>query len=255
MCYNARYLLEKALKRAEFYWQQEDIDFYRDQLKEYDKLYQVSGFAHPKIIIYNNNEPYKPVPAIWGLIPEWIKTEKDAKNIWNKTLNARSESLFQNPSFKQSAIHKRCLIPIDGFYEHHHLNGKAYPFYIFRKDLQPLMLAGIWSEWANRDTGEVLRSCSIITTKANQIMSKIHNNPKLVEPRMPVILPADKEDEWLKPAKLDSDIKQLKQLLLPFPDEELTAHPVKKLSGKDSPGNVPEANKKFDYPELENFWK
>lgn len=249
MCYNARYLLEKALKRAIFYGVSEDIDRFKRALKKFNELYQASGFAHPEVIIYKNDAPYEPELAHWGLIPHWVKTEKDAMSIWNKTINARSETLFEKPAFRDAAKHKRCLIPVAGFFEHHHFKGKAYPFYIRHINEEPLTLAGIWSEWTNKSTGEIVKTCSVITTKANPLMAKIHNNPKLPEPRMPVILNEKTEDAWLS----SSDIKSLQELLTPSPDNQLHAHPVQKLSGKAALGNVPESSDTVEYPELEEL--
>jgi len=135
---------------------------------------------------------------------------------------------------------------VAGFYEYHHYKNKAYPFYISKKDDEPLMLAGLWSEWLNHTTGERVNSCSIVTTRANPLMAKIHNNPKLKEPRMPLILSTTIEDKWLN----YSDRKDLEDLLIPFPDNELKAHTVQKLSGKESLGNVPKASEYYAYKEL-----
>ncbi len=246
MCYNAKYLLEKALKRAIYWNQQRDVDYYREKLREYEEQYQVSGFAHPKVIIYTNEQPYEPLLSSWGLIPHWTKSEKDALVIRNNTINARGETIFEKPSFRDAAKEKRCIIPVAGFYEHHHYKGQKYPFYITRKDDEPLNLAGLWSDWANKETGEIICSFSIVTTQANRLMSKIHNNPKLPEARMPLILADGAEDEWLKPINKND----LQSLLKPFSEQELKAHTVRKLSGKDSPGNTPEASEEYVYEEL-----
>ena len=245
MCFNARFRLQVALKRAKRNNNGEEIRHWENSLKQYDEWFQVSGFAHPKIIIYTYIEPYKPQLSKWGLIPHWAK---NGESIWNKTLNARGETIFEKPAFIKSAEEKRCLIPAEGFYEHHHFRGKKYPFYISGKDNKPLTFAGLWNEWANLKTGEILNTCSIVTTKADSLMTKIHNNPKLSgDSRMPVILPEDLENEWLKPLGKN----ELQELLHPFPDSELVAHTVRKLSGKDSPGNVLGANEEYKYEELE----
>lgn len=244
MCFNARYLLETALKRAVHNRAPNEISHWKEELKEYDELYQVSGFAHPKIVIYTNEEPYQPQLSVWGLIPHWAKS---AKSIWNKTINARGETIFEKPAFKKSANEKRCLIPADGFYDFHYYRGKPYPFYIAHTEKKPLLFAGLWDEWTDTQTGKTINSFSIVTTKANSLMAKIHNNPKLSnDARMPVILPEELENEWLNPLTKD----ELLKLLQPFPDSQLTAHTVKKLSGKNSSGNVPEANKEYLYNEL-----
>ena len=111
-----------------------------------------------------------------------------------------------------------------------------------------MYFAGLWNDWVNQSTGETINTCSIVTTHANPLMSKIHNKPKFSgDHRMPVIFPETLADEWLKMLS----IKELKELATyQFPDSKLDAWTVRKLSGKDSPGNVPEANKKHKYEEL-----
>jgi putative SOS response-associated peptidase YedK len=86
------------------------------------------------------------------------------------------------------------------------------------------MLAGLWSEWHSKEQNRTLNTCSIVTTKANPLMAKIHNNPKLSEARMPLILRDGAEDNWLR---LQTE-QQLKLFLEPYPQEELRAMPEKK---------------------------
>lgn len=244
MCYDVQAKLEAQLKRAK-------RKGYQDLIKEFEKeletYYHVSGFAHPRLIIYTHEEPFTPIIATWGLIPFWVKDNAQKIKLWNNTLNARGESIFEKPSFRNSANSKRCLLLIDGFYEHHHQNGKTYPYFITRKDKEPLTIAGLWDEWLDKETGEIIKSFSIVTTKANELMAKIHNNPKLREPRMPLIVSNDIEDSWLNSTTNKDDIIKLIQ---PYPTIELTAHTVKRLRGKDYPGNVPEISDEFEYEEL-----
>ena len=245
MCFNARFRLQVALKRAKRNCNNDEISHWENELKQYDKLFQVSGFVHPKVIIYTSDEIYKPQLSIWGLIPDWAK---NAESIWNKTLNARSETIFEKPAFVKSAEEKRCLIPAEGFYEYHLFRGRKYPFYICHKEDKPLIFAGLWNEWTNPKTNETVNTFSIVTTKANLLMTKIHNNPKYSgDSRMPVILPENLENDWLNPLSKN----ELQELLQPFPNSELIAHTVKKLSGKDSPGNVYGANEEYKYEHLE----
>ncbi|PLX18768.1 MAG: SOS response-associated peptidase [Marinilabiliales bacterium] len=251
MCYTIEQRLEMAMKRAKYWNDERNIKRIEELLRKFENKYNASGFAHPDIIAYSNEKPHEPVLFTWGLIPSWAKTEKDAKNIWNKTINARGETLFEKPSFRDAATHKRCIIPVNGFYEHHHHKGNKYPFYIKRKDNEPVNLAGIWSEWTNQETGEFFQTCSVVTTKANTMMAKIHNNPKLNEARMPIILTDGKEDAWLQTVGKKMDQEVLQQFLIPFPEQKLKAYTVRKLSGKDSPGNVPEASEEYVYDELE----
>ncbi len=245
MCYTATSLIKKALKRARHNREPEEVEHFEKQLKDVVDQHQVSGFAHPRLITYTNEALFNPQLSIWGLIPSWVKDEKQAKDMWNKTLNARSETIFEKPSFRESAKNKRCIIPLGGFFEHHHYNKKKYPFFIHPTDDEPLNVAGLWNSWVNKQTGEVFHTCSIVTTSANELMAKIHNGAK--ESRMPAILEAGAEDEWLS----ENSKEKLQELLKPFPEEYLEAHTVKPLSGKNSPGNVPEACEHFEYEELE----
>lgn len=213
-------------------------------------IYHASGFSHPDLLIYTDEDPYFPMVATWGLIPHWVKDEDEKKKIWNNTLNARGETIFEKPSFRFAAEHSRCLIYIDGFYEHHHFKNNTYPFYIYQKDNEPLILAGLWSHWTN-DLGGKMKTFSIVTTKGNPMMAKIHNNPKLKGPRMPLILHEDLADKWLQPISDELDKKLLQDLILSYPDEELTFHTVAKLRGKNYMGNVETISQKVVYHELE----
>jgi putative SOS response-associated peptidase YedK len=92
----------------------------------------------------------------------------------------------------------------------------------------------------------------LMATKGNKLMAKIHNNPKLIEPRMPVILPLELEDKWIDSIHDEVDIKQIQELIQEFPQDELKAHTVAKLRGNEYPGNVKGISEKVDYEEL-NF--
>lgn len=214
-------------------------------------MYHVSGFAHPRLLVFTNEKPVEPQEFTWGLIAPWTKTMADAKKFWNNTLNARCETMFELNSFKDSALHKRCLIYLDAFYEYHHYCGKTAPFRIELANRAPLIVGGLWSEWADRETGEILKTVSIVTTKANPLMARIHNNPKASEgPRMPVILPPEKQNQWLMEIKTEADKNNLMKLTAPLPEEWLEAHTVARLTGKEAIGNVAEAEQEVKYSDL-----
>jgi len=251
MCYNVKALLESQLKRARKQGRHQEAD--EIQLELFEKgltnLFQASGFTHPKMLIYPDKDSL-PIAATWGLVPHWVKDNAGKVQIWNNTLNARSESIFEKPSFRDAAKSRRCLIYLDGFYEHHHLSGKTYPFFIRKKDHEPFPVAGLWSEWQDKENQIKLITFSIVTTVGNPMMAKIHNNPKLEGPRMPVILPDELADDWIDPSRSQ---KELTDLLLPFPEELLTAHTVHRIAGKESRGNVPEAEDEYQYEELKSW--
>jgi len=109
-----------------------------------------------------------------------------------------------------------------------------------------MSMAGLWEEWTDKETGEIVSTVSIITTVGNPMMAKIHNNPNLEGARMPVILSKATQDEWLS----DNDETYLKSLLKPFDQELLSYKTVGKLKGKAAVGNVPEVENEVIYPEL-----
>ncbi len=178
MCYDVKAQTERQLKTARYYGYKDAIEELEEKLRKMgassqdSPLFHVSGFSHPEMIIYTDTGA--PMLSTWGLVPHWVKDKVQLKKIWNSTLNARGETIFEKPSFRDAAKHKRCLICVDGFYEHHHTAGETFPFYITTQNGDPLILAGLWSEWTDRDTGEILNTFSIVTTKANSLMAKIH---------------------------------------------------------------------------------
>ncbi|MBK9282795.1 MAG: SOS response-associated peptidase [Sphingobacteriaceae bacterium] len=222
-------------------------------IKELPSHHYVSGFAHPKLMVFTNEKPDEPQAFYWGLIPAWVKDIQTAKTISNQTLNAKCETIFEKPSFRNAAKNKRCLIYLDGFFEHHHQGSKTFPFYIQSVIDEPLAIAGLWEEWVNKETGEIVNTTAIVTTRANGFMNKIHNNPKLEMPRMPVILDKEKQDEWLKPCISDDDKLKLLNLCVPYADANLKYHSVSKLKGKNAVGDNENALKEYSYEDLFPF--
>ena len=91
----------------------------------------------------------------------------------------KSRNPLEKPSFRAAARYRRCLIYVDGFFEHQHRKGKRFPFFIRQKDSEVMCLAGVYEDWTDPLTGEIKRTCSIVTTKGHGEMISIHNNPKL----------------------------------------------------------------------------
>jgi putative SOS response-associated peptidase YedK len=151
----------------------------------------------------------------WGLVPRWAKDPSGA----NRMINLRAETVREKKGWKSTLARKRCIIPIDGFYEWQD-QGKGQrkqPFYITSRDFSPLALAGLWATWRDPESGEELFTCTILTTSANDLMESVHH-------RMPVILAPEDWDAWLDPSNTDSD--ELAKLLVPAPEEMLTLWPV-----------------------------
>lgn len=257
MCYDVTSGLKALIKYAKHRHDNPDYILslekkLQDWIKQLTAHYHASGFTHPKLLVFTNEQPNEPQAFYWGLIPAWIKDEEAAKKIMNQTLNARSESMFEKPAFRNSAKHKRCLVYVDAFFEHHHQASRTYPFYVYSADDSPLALAGLWEEWLNKTTGELIPTVSIVTCKAKGLMEKIHNNPKLPEARMPVILRKEEQNQWLAPYQSDEDRKTLSALCVPYPDALLSYHTVGALRGKNYTGDQALAIQFAAYPELAN---
>jgi putative SOS response-associated peptidase YedK len=135
----------------------------------------------------------------WGLIPSWAKD----KAISSKLINARAETLAEKPSFRRAFATRRCLIIADGFYEWQKLGKEKQPFYIHLKGDRTFAFAGLWEEWKSPEN-EVIESCTIITTTANETIAPIHE-------RMPVILAPETYESWLDPK--ENDRQKLEQIL------------------------------------------
>ena len=151
MCYDIKVSLERQLKVAKHYGDKAVIEQLEKQLFPLlnpieREFYQVSGFDHPRLFVLQNSgiELSK-----WGLIPNWIKSREDANEIINKTLNARVESVMEKPSFRDAFNSGRGVLFVDGFYEHKHVNGKAYPHYIQDVKSKELALACIVDHWTS----------------------------------------------------------------------------------------------------------
>jgi putative SOS response-associated peptidase YedK len=167
----------------------------------------------------------------WGLIPHWAKEQ----SIGNKLINARAETVAQKPSFRSAFRHSRCLIIADGFYEWQQQEKHKQPFYIQKKDRRPFAFAGLWSTWQPQD-GEIISTCTIITTEANEIMIPIHK-------RMPVILESTNYDLWLDSTVQEPEL--LQPILQPYNSDKLKAYPVSTLV--NNPRNdTPECLKQID---------
>jgi putative SOS response-associated peptidase YedK len=123
-------------------------------------------------------------PMQWGLIPSWAKSAEKAQELFPYGLNARAETIEVKPMFRDAWKQSACVIPASGFFEWKEVNKKKYPHYIQMKDESVMLMAGIFSQWMDPETGELQHTYAIVTTEANALMQEIHN----VKKRMPVIL-------------------------------------------------------------------
>ena len=215
------------------------------KLKErYTPKYHVSAFSQHKLPVITNDNQKEIQLFHWGLIPFWVKDEKQAETIREKTANARSETIYEKPAFRHAAQKNHCLVLVDGFYEWREFYGRNYPYYIRLKSHEPFAIAGLWESWKNKEIEENVFSYTVITTKANPLMEQIHNKKK----RMPVILPKEIERLWIN----DSISKdQAKELLVPFSEYDMEVYTISRLiTSKTQDPDVPEVIQPYTYPEL-----
>lgn len=158
----------------------------------YQPQEEINAFSFSKNPVITNDNHGEIEMFHWGLIPFWAKDDKIRK----MTLNAKIETVAEKPAFR-SCVNSRCLIPANGFYEWQWLDAggkRKQKYLIWPKDQEIFAFAGIYSSWKNPVTSELINSYSILTTEANELMSKIHNNKK----RMPVILKKEDQKLWLE---------------------------------------------------------
>lgn len=122
----------------------------------------------------------------WGLVPSWAKDP----SIGNRMINARAESASGKPAFRAAFRQRRCIIFADGFYEWRKEANRKTPHFISLATGEPFAFAGLWELWTDRGTGESLETATILTTRANDLLSGIHD-------RMPVVLTPERARRWL----------------------------------------------------------
>jgi putative SOS response-associated peptidase YedK len=136
-------------------------------------------------------------------------------------INARSETLLERPSFKQLVATRRCLVPADGFYEWRREGNRKVPMWITLKSREPFAFPGLWDCWIDRDSGTQLYTFTIITTRANALVRRIHE-------RMPVIYDAAMGRQWLD-GPFGARAMALDLVLQPLPSDRMEAHEVSAL--------------------------
>lgn len=140
-----------------------------------DINYHVSGFTRPFLPVTTNANLRTVETAQWKLLPFWVKTEEDAKKYAN-TCNAKAEEVFEKGSYKHYIEKYRGLLWVDGFYEpHKNKSGESENYYIYLPEKRIFSVGIVIAPWVNSDTGEIINTFSVLTTKANQLLEEIHN--------------------------------------------------------------------------------
>lgn len=227
-------------------------------LKDIEKRYGVdaaldvlhSGFTYSDYSVFVSDGPndFKETKMHWEFIPPWIKNEeglKAARKQGIPWLNARSETLLVSKMFGPSARKRRCLVPATHFFEWRHYKPDgakkdiAYPYVVELADQSTFLMAGIWTPWTDRSTGETIDTFAVVTTAANDLMSIVHNNKK----RQPTILTKDLAWDWMMKDLNDDEIQRIASFQLP--SEQMSAYTIPKDFKSATDPLAP-----FDYDEL-----
>jgi putative SOS response-associated peptidase YedK len=251
MCYTVAYLTKRKItyaKRAGASEQEvKELEAHLEELtSNQPPMFHVSGFVHPQLLCFSREEEPRFDLVRWGLVPHWVKDHVQAATVGRQTLNARGGTVLEKPAFRE-AVHHRCLVLVDGFFEFFHFGKQTYPYFIHLANDAPMALGGIRSRWTDPMSGQVLHTVSIVTTAAVPLMARIHNNPKADGPRMPFILPPELDEAWLSP---DTAIDRIPSLIQPYTASDLEAWTVGPLLGKHALPNTERAFERVEYPEL-----
>ena len=201
---------------------------------DFGEKHLVSGFSHPELPIVKQGSIEL---GEWGLVPSFVVREEQAKDMQNKTLNARADTIYERKSYKDAIVSQRCVLVVDGFFEWRHATNQKIPYYIYPKDGTVFYLGCIYNSWTDKETGEMKDTFSIITTVANPLMEFIHNSKK----RMPLILNKDDIAVWIDP---ESSFEMVNQLMKAYDDAHMSAHSISK--------DASYANRNRNYPEIKD---
>jgi putative SOS response-associated peptidase YedK len=150
-------------------------------------------------------------PLRWGLIPYWCQDPTGGR----KPINAKSETVDRLPTFRDAYRKRRCVVPVDGFFEWKAIKGQRakQPYAIAMKTGEPFGVGGIWENWKEPRSGHWIRTFAVITTDANQLVAEIHD-------RIPLIIAPEDYLRWLG-EEIDP-----RDLMKPFPSEPMRMWPI-----------------------------
>lgn len=202
-----------------------DFGIVKEPEISFEPHYNISpGMTAPIVLVGKDNQ--KMITELkWGLIPPWA----DDSNIGYKMINARSETVAEKRSFSAPFQRKRCIIPVNGFYEWRKFGSTKLPFYITVNSCNLFGFAGIFEKWKSPD-GTVTPTFSILTTEANTLLKPLHE-------RMPVILDPQEYNVWLDNSEYDEQL--LMGMLNQYPMSDMSVYPVSPLVNK-AENNSPE---------------
>jgi len=184
-----------------------------DMVQKLNPSYNIAPTLAIPVLLNNGNYLY----GHFGFLPSWAK-DRTSMNI-----NARSESIFEKQTFREAFKSRRCIVPINGFYEWKKQNKEKIPFYVSSKKNNYMGLAGIWDEWFDKDLNMKIVTLAIITCDANDKLGEIHH-------RMPVVLEKENFSSWLN----SSNIEALNKMFRIYESENIQMQEVSKEINKVS---------------------
>lgn len=213
----------------------------RNKIAKIPKKLVVNGFEKPIMPVISSRTPNDIDFYQWGLVPNTIKTIGKANDFVKQfnTLNAKSETALDSKSFGFAIENQRCLVLASGFFEWQHTKKQKIPYYISLTSESMFAFAGIWDNWTD-ENGQEHFTYSILTTQANELMSRIHNTKK----RMPIILPYNQLATWIAPQLTSQNLKTFLQSL---PSPDLKAHSIKPFLNRPTEDVNEEILEHFDY--------
>lgn len=199
------------------------VKYSADALKKGVTLPTYNAAPGQLLPVITNTDPDTIQVMRWGLLPTWAAD----RSMSYKTINARSETMTVKPAYKEAVHTRRCLIPMDGYYEWMPIGPAKWPYYITLRTGDLFAVAGLWSTWRDPSSGEVVDSYTVVTLPAPAELAHIHD-------RMPAILTVDAEKQWLNDRLPLDDVVGL---IKPYPAVLIKTYPVSCLVGKVSNNN------------------
>jgi len=228
-----------------------NTDMWQSALEDSIPYYHVSGSTEPYLPVILSEDPNNVNFLQWGFIPLEFAPQIKGKPV--KTFNARDNRIFTDKSiFKVAAETKRCLVMLDGFYEHYEMGKDSYPHYVQMKTKEPIMVAGLWQKFTDPADEVKTSTLAIVTSPANKELAWLHKEkPYTPESRMMFIVDKKDDETWLHGTP-----EEAQALMKPFPDGLLEYYPcqplktVKRLH-RMYLGNVPSLIDRKHYKELD----
>lgn len=250
MCYDAATMAKKSKHYAQRYG---DTHMWEQVKIKYPEMYHLNGFDEPDLPVITNEQPDVVSLLHWAFVPFVYAPQINGRPM--NTLNARDDKIFKSSSiYFESARTRRCLVMLDGFFDHHKKDGIAYPHYIRLNTDEPFLVGGLWQTFTDPKDGIPMDTVTLVTGPANKEMAWVHNEPAYSpDSRMIFIVPKEYDEVWLH-----GTMDEAAEVIRPLADGLLEYHPCqpirdnKKLNRK-YPGNVPGVQERKYYPKLEEI--